>query len=393
MVKDARRHAGGRESARAAWVAASRWRSAAAAPPGPTRRRPLPGRNNVWQRAGTEMRRNGQVGLRGPREHRGGARFGRCRDPARPAIVRPAGGDSRSSPPTLKAGAKHCKRVGPENDPRAERHSIRWRHHDDDGISADACAVIRRHGLDRDKVLDIAGRYKVVANADFNSAPYLDFENAPLGSNLVKLADREPGFDPLRDKFANALDSLDYKTSDGLLDKCLMDGILVGTAGKDLYDCWRQHAVRLEGLNVALFRAASRATRLYRFIKDVGELDNYLHGRWRRDGDMQDRVPTTVGRSNYLLGRIAIARVSYRTAALKGWIQPVRYSPYPRTPDTSRERFGDEKSGNLAGEGEVHVHTDCPIPPRKYVNITLRPPWDQRRQEVVERYGDAGIVD
>ena len=76
-----------------------------------------------------------------------------------------------------------------------------------------------------DKVLDIAGSYEVEENADFNSAPYLDFENAPLGSNLVDLAYSEPCFDPLRNKFKNALGSLDYKTSDGLLDKCLMDGI------------------------------------------------------------------------------------------------------------------------------------------------------------------------
>ena len=156
--------------------------------------------------------------------------------------------------------------MGPGNDPLARRHPIRWRHHDDDGISADACAVMRRHGLDRDKVLDIAGGYEVEENADFNNAPRMDFKDAPLGSNLVNLAGQEPGFDPLRDKFANALGSLDYKTSDGILDKCLMDGILDGPTGKDFYDRWRQHAERLEGLNAALFRAASRATMLYRFI-------------------------------------------------------------------------------------------------------------------------------
>ena len=283
--------------------------------------------------------------------------------------------------------------MSPGNDPRAGRHPVRWRHHDDHGISADAHAVIRRHGLDMDKVLDIAGRYEAEENADFNRAPYLDFEDAPLGSNLVDLAYEEPGFGPLRGRFASALGSLDYRTSDGLLDKCLMDGILAGPAGKDLYDGWRRHAERLEGLNVALFRAASRATGLCRFIKDLGELDNYLRGRWRRDGDEQDRVPATVGASNHLLDEIAAAMVSYDAAALEGWMQPVRYSPYPRTPDATRERFGDEKGGNLAGEGEVHVHTGCPIPPRECINITLLPPCDQGRQEVVERYGDAGIVD
>lgn len=43
-------------------------------------------------------------------------------------------------------------------------------------------------------------------------------------------------------------------------------------------------------------------------------------------------------------------------------LQPVRYPPYPRKQDALHERFGDEKDGRSAGEGEVHIHTKCPIP-------------------------------
>ena len=132
--------------------------------------------------------------------------------------------------------------------------------------------------------------------------------------------------------------------------------------------------------------------RLNRFIGSPGELDNYRRGRWRRDGDEQDRVPATVGRSNRFLGADAVARVSYDAAALAGRAQPVRYSPYPRTPDARLERFGDEKSGHLAGEGEVHIHAECPIPARDHIKITLVAHCRLRWRDVVERYGDVGRV-
>ena len=45
----------------------------------------------------------------------------------------------------------------------------------------------------------------------------------------------------------------------------------------------------------ALFGAACGAARLNRFIGSLGELDSYRRGRWRREGDAQDRVPATVG--------------------------------------------------------------------------------------------------
>ena len=139
-----------------------------------------------------------------------------------------------------------------------------------------------------------------------------------------------------------------------------------------IYGAWKRDAVRLEGFNVAHVVTARGSATLRRFICSLAELDNYQSGRWRADGDEQDRVPTTVGISNHLRGGTAVALVSYSTIALRGWMQPVRYSPYPRTPHAWRERFGDEKGGNLAGEGEVHVHTGCPIPPRRFSTTPTR---------------------
>ena len=110
-----------------------------------------------------------------------------------------------------------------------------------------------------------------------------------------------------------------------------------------------------EGLNVSLFRAARDAARLRRFVRDIDELANYRNGRWRRDGDAQDGASTTVGASNFHLDKMAAAMVTYDAGALDGWTQPVRCSPYPRHPDTERERFGCEKDGSLAAEGEVYV--------------------------------------
>ena len=64
------------------------------------------------------------------------------------------------------------------------------------------------------------------------------------------------------------------------------------------------------------------------------------------------------------MDKMAAAMVTYDAGALDGWTQPVLCSPYPRHPDTERERFGCEKDGSLAAEGEVHIHAECPIPPR-----------------------------
>ena len=230
------------------------------------------------------------------------------------------------------------------------------RQHNDDGISPAADAVIRRHGLDRGKVLGWADLYKVKEGADFNVTPKRDFEGAPLGYNLATMADESPSFVPFRDRFSKALDSLDYDASDGIISKCLMDGAIVNKNSESVYDLWKPYTERLEGLNVALYRAARNAPELHRFICSLAELDNYRHGRWRREGDPQDRVSTTVGLSNHLLDESAAAKVSYDADALGGWAQPVRYSPYPRNQTAKYERFGDEKDGTMAGEGEVHVH-------------------------------------
>ena len=267
------------------------------------------------------------------------------------------------------------------------------RSHDDDGVSPAADAVIGRHSLSRDAVLKWADHYKAKKGVDFNLAPVSDFEGAPLGLNLARMTDTSSLFAPFRDGFDRALALSDYETTDGIISKCLMDGAIVGQNNKDVYCQWKRHAESLEGLNVALYRATQNVDRLRRFIGSLAELDNYRHGRWRKKGDLQDRVPTTVGMSNYLQGETAVAMVTYDADPLRDWAQPVRYSPYPRNQVPERERFGDEKDGSLAGECEVHVHARCPIPAPRHIKIGLLPRSGLRRQEVVERYGDVGVVE
>lgn len=267
------------------------------------------------------------------------------------------------------------------------------RHHDAEGISPEAYAVINQHGLCKKNILSAANTYEGNKGGDFNEAPAYDFESAPLGSNLTKMVDKEPAFDPYQDKFREALNSLDYSTSDSIIVKGLKEGIIVNQAGNSIYRYWKRHVELLEGLNVALFRVAMSAVTLQRFIGSLDELDNYMHGRWRKMGDLQDRVPTTVGASNRFLGDAAVARITFTASAIRDWTQAVRYSPYPRNPHQSRERFGSEKSGHLAGEGEVHVHARCPIPARGHIKIALLARSSLGRQEVIERYGGVGIVE
>ena len=267
------------------------------------------------------------------------------------------------------------------------------RRHDADGISTEAGAIIDRHGLDRGKILDIAKGYGPKKGVDFNEAPARDFEGAPLGDSLLAALESVSTFDAFRHRLISAIDSLDYDTSDGIIDRIFVEGAIVDNEVKNIYRDWKRHAERLEGLNVALHLAAEGAPYLFRFIGSLGELDNYRRGKWRQAGDAQDRVPATVGVSNVFLDRGAAAKVSYSAAALAGWTQPVRYSPYQRNPDEGRERFGGEKSGHFAGECEVHIHAGCPIPAREHIKIALLPRCGLGRREVVERYGDVGIVE
>ena len=272
-------------------------------------------------------------------------------------------------------------------------HLSSMRSHDDDGISPAANIIIRRHGLSRDDVLGWADHYKAKKGVDFNLAPVSDFDDVPLGLNLVRPAKKSPLFAPFRDGFNKALAMSDYETTDGIISKCLMNGAIVGQNNKGAYDRWKECAESLEGLNVALYRATQNVDSLRRFIGSLAELDNYRHGRWRKKGDRQDRVPTTVGMSNHLLGKTAVAKVTYDADLLRDWAQPVRYSPYPRNQVPEREQFGDEKDGSLAGECEVHVHAKCPIPAPRHIKIGLLPRSRLRRQEVVERYGGVGVVE
>ena len=264
--------------------------------------------------------------------------------------------------------------------------------HDADGVSEEARGVIRRHELDRSRVLNWADRHGAEKNTNFNLTPTIEFRDAPLGHQLAEMAYRMPAFDPFRERFGRALRAFDYDTSDEIMATCLQDGI-VERAGKSIYPDWRRYAEMLEGLNVSLFRAARDATKLHRFIQDFGELGNYKNGQWRKDGDEQDRVSTTVGTSNFHLEKMAVAVITYNTAGLGGWIQPVRYSPYPRDLETGLERFGCEKDGIFAAEGEVHVHTSCPIPPRRYIKITILPSSKHEKKHIVEQYGDVAIVE
>ena len=240
------------------------------------------------------------------------------------------------------------------------------------------------------RIMDAARRYEAKEGVDFNLAPAQDFEEAPLGLNMTGAAYSSPAFGGFRDRFDVALGSLDYGASDAILDECLADGIIADLNGNGIYGAWKLHAERLEGLNAALYRSARGAVRLNRFIGSFDELVNYRRGRWRRDA--QDRVPATVGRSNRFLGKDAVAMVSYDAAALAGRAQPVRYSPYPRTPRARLERFGDEKSGHLAGEGEVHIHAECPIPARDHIKIILLTHCGLGWKDAVEQYGDVGRV-
>ena len=144
---------------------------------------------------------------------------------------------------------------------------------------------------------------------------------------------------------------------------------------------------------MALFRAARDALALCRFILKFAELGNYRRGHWRRANDRQDRVPMTVGMSNQYLDKMAVAKITYLTGALRGWMQPVRYSPYPRNMDTGREAFGHEKDGVFAAEGEVHVHVGCPIPPRDHIKIGIVSLQGQERAEIVEQYGCVGDIE
>ena len=281
--------------------------------------------------------------------------------------------------------------MGPHGSAQRSFPKRRW--HNAKGISDDARAVIKRHGLDTDRILKIAGCYGAKRDDDFNRAPAQDFKDALVGDNLANMAYPVPAFDAFHDRFRGALDSLDYGASDGIIDKCLRDGIVVDSDGKSIYGRWKRDAERLEGLNVALFRAAAGAAMLNRFIGSLAELDNYRRGRWRRDDDVQDRVSMTVGESNAFLARNVVAMVSYSASALAGWSQPVRYSPYPRHPGAERERFGAEKGGHFASEGEVHVHTGCPIPAREHVKIVLLPRCRLGKQDAARRYRDVGVVE
>ena len=222
---------------------------------------------------------------------------------------------------------------------------LELRRHDADGISDDARAVIARHGLDAGRILEIAGRYAAEEGADFNLAPARDFEGALVGRNLASAVYEEPVFDRFRGRFDAALDSLDYGASDAIIDKCLRAGAIVDSSGESICGRRRRDAELLEGLNVALFRAAADAPILNRFIESLGELDNYRSGRRRREGNEQDRVSTTVGRSNAFLDQDAAAWSRTRRPPSRGGRNPsatrrIRAASTRRASGSAQKREG-----------------------------------------------------
>lgn len=61
-------------------------------------------------------------------------------------------------------------------------------------------------------------------------------------------------------------------------------------------------------------------------------------------------MSATVGLSNAFIDN-PVARISYDTRAIAGWMQPVRYSPYPRNLDQEIERFGLKRTGTTRQRG------------------------------------------
>lgn len=171
---------------------------------------------------------------------------------------------------TLNAGARTAHVLRSRGRYCAERRPSNWRRHGADGISHEACAVINRHGLDKDGILDIAEGYVAKKRGGFNKAPANDFRGAPLGENLINAAYTDPSFGALRGRLHKALESLGYGMSDSIIDRCLMDGTIVDRDGTSIYGDWKRCAGRLEGPNVALFKVAGGAAHLNRFIASLG---------------------------------------------------------------------------------------------------------------------------
>lgn len=111
----------------------------------------------------------------------------------------------------------------------------RMRQYDADGVSAEARAVIARHGLDMGRVLEWAHWYAEKRGPDFNLAPLKDFGGSPLGKTLTKISAEMRPFGLVQERFNSALDSFDYGVSDSIMDKLLRDGSVVDKDGRSIY--------------------------------------------------------------------------------------------------------------------------------------------------------------
>lgn len=122
-------------------------------------------------------------------------------------------------------------RVGTGRGNRGGAAPPAMRQHGAGGVSPEACAVIRRHGLDRGRVPGRADRCGVEEGVDFNLAPRADLENAPPGRRLARMVDTLPAFGPFRERLGRSLRLFDYGTSGGIMDEFLRNCI-VERAGK-----------------------------------------------------------------------------------------------------------------------------------------------------------------
>lgn len=80
------------------------------------------------------------------------------------------------------------------------------------------------------------GRYEGKKGDAFSLASAHDFEHTLLGETLIDRVCSNPAFEMFRDRFDIAREPLDYCTSDGIVDKFLMDGIAVDGTGKGIYE-------------------------------------------------------------------------------------------------------------------------------------------------------------
>ncbi len=87
--------------------------------------------------------------------------------------------------------------------------------------------------------MDAADYYGIKEGVDFNKAPDVDFANAPLGKNLVNVANAQLAFDTDMTVFAKALSTSEHSTADSIMSEWLKSGRITDADGKSIYGEWR----------------------------------------------------------------------------------------------------------------------------------------------------------